>query len=212
VASLPVEVEDLGEGGVDRVIGDEARARWVGSIADTELGVDVEDGLRTAGSKDGGGEVEFVSEGVVVAFDGTSQSRVCSGLCQLTLEVVGGLLVGGDLVIKLIVATVVNISNSEGEARGHVDSEGQLAVLAVLGDGDARASAGLVLRESDSDRGVVCAENVLGGASRASTSVNDQLGDVEALGSGGGSDRGGGTDEGKSSSGKSEYHFDLLRR
>jgi len=52
-------------------------------------------------------------------------------LHNLALEVVDGLLVGGDLAVELVVASVVDIGDAECEARGHVNAKCKLAILAV---------------------------------------------------------------------------------
>lgn len=182
LASNPLEAESLLEGGVDGVGGNVARAALVGAVADLESRDDVEDGVGSARGNDGGGKIELVTVNVVGTRDGSRECGAGVGLLQLSLEVVVGGLSGGNLAIQLIISTVVDGSNTEGEATRHADTEGDSAVLAGLRDGNTGTGLSVEVTEGDSNGTLVGAQDVVSASSRAARSVNTNARDVESSG------------------------------
>jgi len=152
LAIEPVEVERLGETRIDRIIGDEPRTLAVLRIADAELAVDVEDCIDTAWAGRGAGQVEAIAIGVVIPVDWAHQVAVGRSLLELSLEVIDRVLRSSHAVIELVVSTVVDSSNSEGESTRNVDSQSQLTVLPILSNRDTRTSFGSKGTERNSNR------------------------------------------------------------
>jgi len=72
--------------GAYRVGSDVTAAFGVGRVARAEITLDVQNGLGTAGSEDGGNQIERVTIGVICTIDGTAQCGTCGRLSQLALD------------------------------------------------------------------------------------------------------------------------------
>jgi hypothetical protein len=92
-------------------------------------------------------------------------------LSSLTREVVGGLEGAGDALLDGRVAAVVGGQDRVLEASGVLDINVELAVLALLGDGDAGADGGDVGVEDEGHDGAVTRDLGAHGALRASGST-----------------------------------------
>jgi len=178
-ASGPLERKGLCERCVHRVGSDITGSRPIGSIANLKCAVNVEDSVGTARSLDGGSQVECITIGVVGTIDGTSQYGVSGSLDELALEVVKGSLGSSDLFVELIVATIIHGCKSERETTWNVNAKGNLAVPAVLSDGDSWASIGIEVTKGDGHGSVVGAEDIVSRSCWAARAVDTNAGDVE---------------------------------
>jgi hypothetical protein len=156
----------LSELEIGRVGGEQARRRADGAL-EAHLRVDVEHAARAAGRPDDGGRVRLVvlevvagdgagelvlsgGLGVVSTFGGLVAGReIPTYLRSLTREVVGGLKGSGDTLLDVGVAAVIGGQDRVLEAAGVEEVDVELAVLALLGDGNTGADGGNVRVEDE---------------------------------------------------------------
>jgi len=177
-----LEIEDLGKSSIDRIGGNVAASLFVVSIADTDVALNVQNGVLSTRSQNGGDQVEGITIGVVVTRNGSQEVRARGSLCEHSLEVVDRLLVCGHLGVQLIVATVVDSRNSEGETSRHVNTEGELAVLAAGTERDSRTDFCIVFTERNGNRSPSRVQDIVGGTRRAAGSIHTQTCNVKAWG------------------------------
>lgn len=110
-----------------------------------------------------------------VRYYGCSDGETNLG-CQAG-KVVGGLQGAGDALLDVGVAAVIGAQDGVLEAAGVLELESKLAVLALLGDGDAGADGGNVsVVDQGDDTAVIgedCADGALGTSSTASANLED---------------------------------------
>jgi len=163
----PLEAESLEKRSIDRVSRNVSAAFGILRVAGAEITLDVEHRAGAARRDDSGNEIEGVAVGVVSTVDRTNKVRASGGLGELSLEIVDGLLRSGDGFVELIVTTIVYCSDSEGESRGYLYAEGQLAVLAIRADRDAGSDFSEKGAEGDRYGRLSSVENVVSRARRA---------------------------------------------
>jgi hypothetical protein len=150
-----LDVHDLGELEVGRVGGEQTSSGGAFRLQ-ANLRVDVEVGRLAARRPDNGGAVSLVMLDVVLghwALKGISSARLVRLLATLygggrkivylrrkAREVVGRLESTSDTLLDGGVATVIGGQDGVLESSGVLDVKVKLAVLALLGDGDARAN------------------------------------------------------------------------
>jgi len=181
-AGLPLEIEDLSKSCVDGIGGNVAASLFVISIADTDVALNVQDGVLSTRSQNGGDQVEVITIGVVVARNRSQEVGASSSLCEISLEVVDRLLVRGHFVIQLIITAIVDSRNSEGETSRHVNTEGELAVLTARTERDSGTDFCIIFTERNGNGSAGRVEDIVGGARRAAGSVHTQTCNVKAWG------------------------------
>lgn len=139
---LPLDADHVLDMAVDGVVGEDAgRAGLCAREAD--LRVDVERQGLAAGGPDGGAEGDGVGDGVVGG-DRALKGGRRGDLARLAGEVVGGLLHAGGAGVQPDVAAELRREHAVLKARGVLQVQVELAVLARLGGGDAGADRGYV--------------------------------------------------------------------
>lgn len=172
---MPLDTDNEGNLSVDGIGGDKTGAGAVLGVLETDLGVDVESLDLTARSPDGGSEWDLVVDEVVLG-DWADEVGLGGGLELLTREVVGGLLGGSDSLIEGDESTSINTEDGVLEAGWVVEVDVDLAVLAVLDDGNTWTDGGNVLIEDEGEGGSVGRERDTDGSLWASSStVGDGL-------------------------------------
>lgn len=178
----PLESESLLECCVDRVSGNVSRPSCVLAVACTEITDNIKNSADSAGSNDGGNKVERIPVGVVAAVNRTNKVRACGGLLNLSLEIVNRLLGSSHFGVELIVSTIIDGSDAEGETSRNLHTKCELAVLAIGADGNSGADFSIVLAEGDGDSCLSLVQKVVGGSWGASRPINPETGDVETRG------------------------------
>lgn len=147
-ALLPLEVVNLGELEIGRVNGEQGSLRARGRDAD--LGVDVQQALLAARRPDGALDAELVRLEIVVGV-WPAKRESARDLLGVAREVVGRLAGARDATGDLRIAAIVGLEDGELPALREAKLDVELAVLAELGGGDARArlSDEAVVQEGD---------------------------------------------------------------
>jgi len=174
-----LEVEDLGKRSVDRISGDVTASLFVIIVADTDVTLDVQDGVLSARRCDGRDQVERIAVGVVVTSNGSNKVGAGGGLLEHSLEVVDRLLICGNSGVELIEATIIYSSNTESESSRHMNAEGELTVLAAGTERNVGADFRIILAESNRDRSASRVEGIVGAPWRATGSIHSQTRDVK---------------------------------
>lgn len=213
LAGLPVDTDNEGNLSVDGIGGEETGAGGVLSVLKTDLGVDVEGLDLSTWGPDGGGEWDLVVDEVILG-NWSAEVGLGGSLDLLAGEVVGGLLGGSDSLVESDESTSINTEDGVLEAGWVVKVDIDLAVLAVLDDGDTWADGGDVLIEDEGEGGAVGRERDTDSSLWASSStIGDGL-DVHLAWVGNNSRGWGRSGEGDASKGKTgsedglELHFD----
>jgi len=140
---------------------------------------------------------------------GADELGLSGGLSLVTREVVGGLLGGSDTLIDADISAVVSAEERVLEALRIVEGDGDLAVLASVGDPGRGTDLSDVTVEQESEGLLVGGEEDSDGVTGATSSteadvLNVDLGEVDGLGS---DERA----EGENTSGEDsgELHFEL---
>jgi len=165
--------------GVNRVIGDVPSALAVACVAHADVAVDVQDTSATAWAVVDRSDAKGIAVRVLLAVNRTPALAASPCLGKLALEVVQRVLTSGDAAIKLIEATIIDCSQSEGEASWDSKTESNLAVLPVRAGGNSGSRLSTELIERDSNSGLGGVEGVSSGARRASRTVQPQGSYVE---------------------------------
>lgn len=172
----PFAADDVGNLVVDDISGDQTGTLLVGLVLGSNLGVDVQGAWDSlARAPDESRPFELIGE-FVVFINNTLPKAVGGDGFPLASKPVIGLLDGSDTLIKVDVTTVLSAVKGVGPPWWVDQLDGQLTVLPVLGDRDARTNTRDVLVERKVDVRAIRGESRGHGASGASrTRIVDAL-------------------------------------